>query len=414
MEGKRRTCPGGSPVNQLVTGTISTDNWSLSVVTARHTECLSAPHDLHISADMVLSPRYFADDDEGFVPPSIYDPPSPDDHMRSLPEGEEAWLPFLPTASRSALIEPDAWRAAQATWAADLARAAMAVGRLDMLVGVMGGGAITRLALIETEQLLWAAGTPVPADELTRDLIDARAGTDLTGLQQARWAVRRLQGQGHTQDLRGFLALHRTTPTSADDSDGMPPGLATRLPGADFDAAAGEVLQALQDLADLHPIARGAFSRRAWDLADLSREGDRVEGAVWSARLMSADCAALPFVPLGGAARRLLNRGGSPAERLRDHCRAVLEGATAGHGFLHRLQKWSERARQMTVRIKGDNPARIIAVLLAHPQALTSTVEAAAGISRDTAERLLARMTELGLVREITGTRRFRIWSAAL
>ncbi len=39
-------------------------------------------------------------------------------------------------------------------------------------------------------------------------------------------------------------------------------------------------------------------------------------------------------------------------------------------------------------------------------------IEQAAGISRDTAERLLARMQDMGLVREITGASRFRIWAA--
>ena len=75
-----------------------------------------------------------------------------------------------PDTTRSALIEPDAWRAAQAASAADLARAALAVGQLDMLVGIMGAGAVTRLALIETQELSWAAGTPVPADELATNV----------------------------------------------------------------------------------------------------------------------------------------------------------------------------------------------------------------------------------------------------
>ena len=35
-------------------------------------------------------------------------------------------------------------------------------------------------------------------------------------------------------------------------------------------------------------------------------------------------------------------------------------------------------------------------------------------ISRDTAERLLARLERMGLVREATGTRRFRLWAAAI
>lgn len=356
----------------------------------------------------------FLDDDEGFVPPSIYDPRPPDNDVERPPEGEGPWPVFLrPDTTRSALIEPDAWRAAQADCAADLARAALAVGQLDTLVGIMGAGAVNRLALIETQELSWAAGTPVPADELARDLIDARAGTDLISLDQARWAVRRLEGQGNPRDLLAFLGLHRSPSGRSDRPDGIAPGLKTRSRGTDFDAAADEFFGSIDALADLHPIARGAFARRAWELADLSPEEDKVEGAVWAARLMAAGCKALLFVPVGRGACRILNRGGCPAQRLQDHCRAVLEGATAGAALLHRVRDWSDRARRMTAGIKGDNPARVIDVLLTHPQALTATVEAVAGVSRDTAERLLARMTEMGLVRELTGTRRFRIWAAA-
>ena len=355
----------------------------------------------------------FIDEFDGYTLPSLYDSGPPDEGwLRPGDKKPDAWPG--PIADRALLIDPEAWRAAHGACAADLARAAMAIGRLDAAVARMRTGAVTRLALIEVDALLWAAGTPVPVDALARDLIDARAGTNLMVLQQARWAVRRLEGHGDLRDLRAFLALHRSTETSPDPSKWTSLGLAPRLQGTDFDDAADELHQTLDALTDLHPIARGAFARQAWALSDLSRDEGKVEGAVWSAGIMAADCSALPFVPLGGAARRLLHQGGPPAERLRAHCLAVLEGASAAGTLLHRLQDWSERAETLTAHIKGDGPARIIAALLAHPQALTSTIEIAAGTSRDTAERLLARLAGMGLVRELTGARRFRMWSTAL
>jgi len=78
---------------------------------------------------------------------------------------------------------------------------------------------------------------------------------------------------------------------------------------------------------------------------------------------------------------------------------------------LKRVSDWADRARRETAGIKGDNPARVIAGLAAHPLMSTAMVETATGISRDTAERLLARMQAMGLLREITGARRFRLWS---
>ncbi|MBO9457168.1 hypothetical protein J7376_17950 [Paracoccus sp. R12_1] len=44
----------------------------------------------------------------------------------------------------------------------------------------------------------------------------------------------------------------------------------------------------------------------------------------------------------------------------------------------------------------------------------TAMVEAEAGISRDTGERLLVHLAGMGLVRETTGATRCRLWTAAL
>lgn len=338
---------------------------------------------------------------------------SPLDSCYGADSGDNfAKLP-LPRADLTPLIKLDAWRRGQGGCAADLARAAMSVGRLDELVGTMEAGAITRLALVEAEELLWAAGTPVSADDLGRDLIEARSSTDLAALQQGRWALRRLEGHGELTDLRGFLALYRKTAEEPDNYSGSLPGVMPRLQGAEFDAAAEEFLQAMAAGVDLHPIVRGAYSRALWAVADLSPDGAAVEGPVWSARAMAAECAALLFVPLGRIRRRSWSYTGTPAEHLRSHCAAVEAASAAAHARLRQVQRWGERARQLTAKIKGDNPARIIAVLLTHPQALTATVATEAGISRDTAERLLVRMCDMNIVREVTGARRFRLWAAA-
>lgn len=292
--------------------------------------------------------------------------------------------------------------AAEARCAGDLARAAMAVGRLDECVAAMGQGAAARLALREVEAMLWAAGTPLAAEEIGRDLADARAGADLGAMRAARWALRRLEGQGALDDLRGFLGLHRT------DAPGLDDRLAPRPQGADFDAATAGFAEAMRGMAGAHPLRRGAFARLAWRLSDLSQDGDVIEAAVWSGRAMAADCAALAFVPMGATGRRLWPGGAGP-DRLQAHLRAVATGAD-----LIRLRDWAGRAMAATAKIKGDSAARIIAALTAHPVALTADVAAAAGVSRDSAERLLARMAGMGLVREVTGARRFRLWAAGV
>ncbi|MDN3713783.1 helix-turn-helix domain-containing protein [Paracoccus cavernae] len=62
--------------------------------------------------------------------------------------------------------------------------------------------------------------------------------------------------------------------------------------------------------------------------------------------------------------------------------------------------------------MKGETPARMIEAALLRPLVGTEDIERALGISRDSAERGLARLQEMGILREITGRGRFRLWTA--
>lgn len=315
-------------------------------------------------------------------------------------------LPFA--EGERPLLDPREWLREQGRHAAELAAAAMAIGRLDELVAAMGPGAIGRLAALEVEAMLWSSGTPIRREDIGRDLMGARAGSDLGAMRLARWALRRLEGQGALDDLRGFLGLHRA------DLPGIPAEAAPRTMGVAFDDAAAGFRQWMEQIAPAHPITRAGFSRRLWRLSELSPEGVVLEPATWAARHMAKGCTALPFVPMGSFGRPLWQGFADGPDSLIAMIRATRDGATAARALLYRLRDWGTAARNATASIKGDNPARIIAALLAHPLATTEMVENAAAISRDTAERLLARMAAMGLVREVTGTRRFRLWEAGV
>lgn len=305
---------------------------------------------------------------------------------------------------------PADWLAAQSALAVDLAVAALSVGRLDARLSLMDAqsraGATRRLALIEIEEMLRAQGAPLSREEIGLDAMAARAGTDLAAMAQARWALRRLEGQSDPASLRDFLALHR----NQDRDDAL---WSERPAGAAFDAAAEDFLEGVAALSGLHPLARAPAARMLWRLADLSPEGAAIEGAVWAARDMARAAPALAFLPLGRHGRAIWADGGPAERRLSRHLAAVAQGASDAARMLDRLADWAQAAREATAAIKGQNPARIIAALAAHPVLHTAGVEDLAGISRDTAERLLSRMRKMGLVREITGARRFRLWAAA-
>lgn len=317
----------------------------------------------------------------------------------------------LPRADRRDLLRPQDWRAAEAALAGPLADAAMATGRLDATLSAMPPearqGAIRRLALVEVETMLWAQGTPLRREAIGRDLMEARADADLDAMHLARWALRRLEGQGDPGDLRRFLGLQRA------EHPVLPGGLAPRPAGPDFDAAAEGFAQGRALAKDMHPLSRGPFLRMLWRLSDLSPPDDLVEAAVWSARAMASRCEALCFVPLGRHGRQVWGDTGRAPDRLHRHLIAVTEGCTEARLHLRRVAEWADEARRRTASIKGKNPGRVIAALAAQPLMSTAMVEKATGTSRDTAERLLARMHEMGLVRELTSARRFRLWAAA-
>lgn len=317
----------------------------------------------------------------------------------------------LPQADRRDLLRPKDWQGAEADLAGVLADAAMSAGRLDSMLAEMPdearAGASRRLALIEVETMLWAQGTPLRREAIGRDLMEARADADLDAMHLARWALRRLEGQSQIKDLRGFLGLHRS------DNPALQDTLAQRPAGLAFDESAEGFAQGQAMAERLHPLSRGPFHRMLWRLSDLSPTGDLVEAAVWSGRAMAIRSEALSFVPLGRHGRQVWGDTGTPPERLHRHLLAVTEGCAEARLHLRRVAEWAAEAVKRTEAIKGKNPARVIAALAAQPLMSTAMVEQATGTSRDTAERLLARMHQMGLVREMTGTRRFRLWAAA-
>ena len=255
-------------------------------------------------------------------------------------------------------------------------------------------------------------GIVLPREEIGRDALDARAASDPEAMRLARWALRRLGGQGALTDLPGFLGLHRGAGAVSGSEPGPGSGAAARLRGPDFERGAAEYLARLAEATGLHPLVNGALAGLFWRQAELSPPDRGIEPAVYAARLMAQGCERLPFVPLGAAGRRVWTAGGSVAERLAGHLAAVSAGARAGREEIRRLAAWALEARFATSGIRGRNAGRVIAVLATRPLVSAEDVATGAGISRMTAERMLNRMTDMGVIREITGATRFRLWRA--
>lgn len=173
-------------------------------------------------------------------------------------------------------------------------------------------------------------------------------------------------------------------------------GVASRLREPDFEDGAAGCLSCLASAGALHPLMRGALAGLLWRQAKLSPPDRVIEPAVYAARLMAQRCERLPFVPLGAVG----------------HLAAVANGARAGRDEIRRLEACAAEARRVTSGIRGQNAGRVIAVLAARPLVSVDDVATGAGISRMNAKGMLNRMTEMGVIREITGASRFQLWWA--
>ncbi|MBU2958964.1 hypothetical protein Q4511_15715 [Paracoccus sp. 1_MG-2023] len=303
------------------------------------------------------------------------------------------------------------WVQAQSRLTVPLSRASRELGRLEATLKSFepeeAEGLCKRFALLETEAMLWGQGLILSRDEIGREILEARSSSDPEALRLARWSMRRLAGQGAQSELRSFLGFHAM---SGNEANPFIPDLPYR--GREFEEAEAEFFAAIDDLGALDPLARGPAVLQLWRQSGLLRPGQVVEPAVWSARHMASGAEGVSFVPMGIHGRRVWSGSGPADLRLGAHLNAVEAGCREARLLADGLRDWSRRARHVLKGTSGDTADRLVRALVARPMLFAADAELMAGISRTTAVRLLTRLQSRGLLREITGTRRFRLWSA--
>ena len=76
------------------------------------------------------------------------------------------------------------------------------------------------------------------------------------------------------------------------------------------------------------------------------------------------------------------------------------------------IEAWSARAEAEMITLSGKTPPALRAVLTEWQLVSAPMAEALTGASRAAVQRNLAWMQERGLIREVTGQGRFRMWKA--
>ena len=295
----------------------------------------------------------------------------------------------------------DDWRKAEAGNAARLARVAGRVGALDYRLKRGPKGWRHRLALIEAADLSWFVGDRIGPDRLALWISMRLSGVqdDTAALARVGWAVRRLTGGPSPEvDLSAFL----------DRRDPENLGIDTE-PFAD---RAGGWLDLMAQAADLHPITRACVGFHFWSLAGLGRQGDRMEAIVTAARIVASEGKGAIFAPLAMGGAGGLRAGGTPTERLVRWLEGMETACLAAMRHLDDIEAWSSRAEAEITALSGKTPPALRAVLSEWPLVSASMAEALTGTSRAAVQRNLAWMEAQGLIREVTGQGRYRMWRA--
>ena len=337
-----------------------------------------------------------------------------DDHwfLPGPPEDVAPTDPPWEMADQKPVFNPKEWLRAEALLGRGLARAAAAFARLDARIsaGYRSAGFAKRLALEETSALLWAQGDWVSIEKIAlygllreSSLVDARV------LSLADWALRRLLGSGMPDDLAAFLGRYRA------EFDGLE-HLGRHPVGIEFDGLADDWQAARRALKEAHPITQAAALFTAWRAFGLSEPGAVVEAGVAAMKIGAKEGRALRFLPVasgGHSHRASIGQGGSIQDRLERWYLAVENACLQAEMQLEQLNTWAQRAGQATARYSGKTPALLIEALQTVPALSASMVASACGCDKATARRNLNGFAELGLIREITGQGRYKVWVAS-
>jgi len=311
-------------------------------------------------------------------------------------------------------VDLKAWREAERKLGRELGEATTALARLDerLLVHPHRDAVIARLAMLEVCDLSWADGADIPIERLALYRV-ARSGGgqgNARGLLRADWALRRLTLDQVDLDDRdaliGFMGL-----AINERADDALMDLIDRALGSLFIHELETWINILRGGNDLHPLTRAAIGYQFWKFLELSRGTDMIEPAVIAAKIGTAGCEALPFIPIAIRNRRALqNLGIHPEQRLQAWLNRITTACNAARQELIGLGRWEQRAHKSILEMSGKTPTRLVDALVAHPVVSTRMLAEESDVSFASAGRALALFEKLGLTKEVTGGGRFRYW----
>ena len=341
-------------------------------------------------------------------------------------EDEPDYLPPGPVREAKESDVVDAWRAAEAGQAAQLARVAARLGVLDERLRRGPAGWRQRLALIEAADLSWLTQDRIGLDRLSL-YVALRVSTvtdDAQALYRIGWTVRRLTGgpaplarRSGVGDLETFLDRRdRTGQGERFEEDKAPFRVLEMAERGAFEQRAAGWLAMMDQAEDLHPVTRACMGFHLWHVAELSPVDDPLEAAVTAARVAIADLApsgSAPgaiFAPIamgGGGGFRAI---GDPPARLARWLNAMESAAFAALRKLEEIEAWAAAAERTMAPLSGKTPPMLRDLFTSWPLVSVQLARKLTGAHRATVQRNIDWLEERGLIREVTGQGRYRMW----
>lgn len=137
-----------------------------------------------------------------------------------------------------------------------------------------------------------------------------------------------------------------------------------------------------------------------------------MEAAVTAARIAASEGNGAVFTPLAMGGAGGLRAAGPPDERVARWLDGMETACLTTMRHLDDIEAWSARTDTMMTPLSGKTPKALRAVLTEWPLVSASIAEALTGTSRAAVQRNLAWMEARGLIREVTGQGRYRMWRA--
>ncbi|WP_416153267.1 helix-turn-helix domain-containing protein [Sulfitobacter sp. OXR-159] len=341
-------------------------------------------------------------------------------------EDEPDYLPPGPTPEAKESDVVDAWRAAEAGQAAQLARVSARLGILDERLRRGPAGWRQRLALIEASDLSWITQDRIGLDRLSlyMALRVSTATDDAQALYRIGWTVRRLTGgpaplmrRSGVGDLETFLD-RRDRPGHGErfEDTNAPSRVVEMAEREAFEDRAAGWLAMMNQAENLHPVTRACMGFHLWHVAELSPIDDPLEAAVTASRVAITELApsgSMPgaiFAPIamgGGGGFRAI---GDPPARLARWLNAMESATFAALRRLEEIEAWAAAAERAMAPLSGKTPPMLRNLFASWPLVSVQMAEKLTGTHRATVQRNIDWMDEQGLIREVTGQGRYRMW----